>query len=235
MSSTPWQCLATLRDVAEAGLPKQANPKPAVEQRRAILRMSGFFAPFLRKKYGLPLPLYITDFVVTSAAGSAALDDMGMTAGGDAADVRIEVVTGGAVSSGTVGYRVSRDDGAAGTWSAPSALDPDGAIMVDGVTITLAGTWAAGETVTYTAGPDPGVRWAVAVLAAHSMYWNRGADPKAMEPYKDARDKAIEFGRLLANGSEAELDQKTDATPGRVENGPILPIRTRDGFLRGRS
>lgn len=228
MSLSPWQCLATIRDVAEVGLPTQANPKPAAEVRRALGRMSCVFAPYLRKRYGLPLAIVITGEDVTSAAGTATVQG---TATGDAADVRLEVVAGGAVSGGAVTVKLSRDNGTTGTWGATTTLPADGVVVIDGVTVTLAGTWATGEAVTYTAGPDPGVRWAVAALAAHAMYYNRGADPKAMEAYKDARDRALDFGKMLAKGEEAELDQTKDATPARAEGGPLWVATSRAQFL----
>lgn len=226
--SSPWQCLATIGDASIIGLPTQANPKPAAEQRRVLTMMSCRAAPYLRKRYGLPLALEVTGEAVTSAAGTATVQG---TATGDAADVRIEVVAGGAVSGGAVTVRLSRDNGVAGTWGATTTLPADGVVTVDGVTVTLAGTWAAGEAVTYTAGPDPGVRWAVAALASHAMYYNRGGDPKAMEPYKDARDQAMDFVRVLAKGEDAELDQTKDATPSRAEGGPLWVATSRAAFL----
>lgn len=235
MSSVPWQCLATIRDTSEVGLPTQANPKPPAEQRRALLRASCYLAPYLRAKYGLPLSLYVTDVEVTAAAGSATIEG---SATGDAADVRLEVVAGGAVSGGAVTVRLSRDAGltvgSVATWGATAALPTTGIVTIDGVTVTLSGTWVTGEAVAYTAGPDPGVRWAVAALASHAMYYNRGANPAAMAPYLDARDKALEWGKMLAKGEEGQLDQKTaDATPGRAEGGPLWTSTSRSKFLGG--
>lgn len=233
MSSTPWQRLATIRDCAEVGLPPPANPKPPAEQRRALLRASGLFAPFLRKKYGLPCALYVTELEVVSEAGTATVEGAPT---GDAADVRLEVVAGGAVSGGAVTVRLSRDAGltAAGvsTFGDASAVPVSGVVEIDGVTVTLSGTWTTGEAVTYTAGPDPGIRWAVAAIASHAMYYNRGANPAAMAPYVDARDKALEFGKALASGVEAELEQGVvDATPARAEGGPLWTSQSRAAFL----
>lgn len=232
MAASPWQCLATLRDVAEIGLPTQANPKPVTEQRRALVRASSLFAPYLRKKYGLPLALHVTDVLVTSSAGSATVEGAPT---GDAADVRIEVVAGGAVSGGAVTIRVSKDNGTAGTWAPTATLPASGQVTVDGVLVTLSGTWAAGEAVTYTAGPDPGVRAAVAQIASYLMYYNRGGNPAAMAPYKEGYDQAIAFGKMLAKADEGELDQqKADATPGRAEGGPLWVATSREDFVRGR-
>ncbi len=226
-----WQSLATLRDLNEVGLPLPALAgKPVPEKHRALARASSVFVAYLRKRYSAPLALATESVVVTSAAGAASV---GGSPIGNAADVRIEVVTGGAVVGGGVTVRVSRDDRAAGTWGPTVPVLADGLGVVDGVQASLSGTWAAGEAVTYTAGPDPGIRWAVAALAAHALYHNRGADPKAMEPYQRAHDEALAFAKALAAGVEAELDQKSDATPGRAEGGPLYAKRTRDGFLRG--
>lgn len=226
-----WQTLATLRDLHEVGVPTAALASKTVpEKHRALARASSIFAAYLRKKHATPMALVVTDTVTVSVAGAAALAG---TPIGAAADVRIEVVAGGAISGGAVTVRISRDDGAAGTWGQALPVLADGLVSVDGVQTTLSGTWAAGEAVTYTAGPDPGIRWAVAAIAAHALYYNRGADPKAMEPYKAAYEAAIGFGKALAAGQEAELDQRADATPHRAEGGPLYAQRTRDGFLRG--
>lgn len=231
----PWQCLATIRDCAEVGLPPPANPKPPAEQRRALLRASGFFQPFTRKLYS-SLALHLTEWLVTSSAGTASHEGAPT---GDAADVRLEVVAGGAISGGAVTAKLSRDAGATvasvSTFGSTFTVPSTGIVEVDGVTITLSGTWAQGEAVTYTAGPDPGIRWAVAAIASHAMYYNRGANPAAMAPYQEARDKAIEWGQMLAKGVEAELDQKVvDATPGRAEGGPLWTRQSRAQFLAGK-
>ncbi|MFO0588832.1 MAG: hypothetical protein U0441_14880 [Polyangiaceae bacterium] len=224
-----WQRLATLRDLHEVGLPPPAiASKNVAEKERALTRGSSLFAARVRKRYAPPLVLVITDVVHTLTAGDATVEG---TATGSAADVRVEVVAGGDVADGTVTVKVSRNDGV--TWGATQTLPSNGVITVDGATVTISGAPVAGEALTYTAGPDPGIRWAVAALAAHSLYYNRGSDPKASEPYKDARDQALAFAKELAKGEEAELDQSQDSTPERAEGGPLFTTRTRDGFLRG--
>lgn len=228
-----WQCLATLRDLHEVGLPPPAIASKGVpEKHRALIRASSLFAARVRKRYAPPFGLLITDVVSGFAAGAAAVEG---NPTGNTADVRIEVVAGGLVSDGAVTVRISRDDGFVGTWGPTQTLGAAGVLTVDGAIVTFTGTLAAGEAVTYTAGPDPGIRWAVAALAAHSLYYNRGADPKAMEPYKDARDQALAFAKELAKGEEAELDQAGDSTPARAEGGPLFVTNTRDGFLYGRA
>lgn len=226
-----WQCLATLRDLHEVGLPPPAIASKGVpEKHRALIRATALFAARVRKRYAPPFGLVITDVESGFAAGAVTVEG---TPTGNASDVRIEVVVGGLVSGGAVTVRISRDDGFAGTWGATQTLSGSGVMLLDGAICTFTGTLAAGEAVTYTAGPDPGIRWAVAALAAHSLYYNRGADPKAMEPYKDARDQALAFAKELAKGEEAELDQSGDSTPARAEGGPLFVTHTRAGFLTG--
>lgn len=231
MPISPWQFLATLRDLHEVGVPAQAlTSKSVAEKRRALVRASSSFVAFLRKRYKPPLALALSDLEVTSAAGTATAEGSPV---GSAADVRIEVVAGGLVSGGAVTVRLSRDDGTAGTWGTTFQLAPDGVVQMDGVTVTLAGTWATGEAVTYSAGPDPGIRGAVAALAAYNLLYNRGADPKTSETYQRLYDQAIGYARELCKGDGPELAEDADATPGRHEGGPMWEARTRDGFLRG--
>lgn len=231
---SPWQVLATLRDLHEVGLPIPALAnKGSAEKRRALARASSVFAAYLRKRHTLPLALVVTDVESSALPGGFTVEG---TPTGSAADVKVEVVVGGDVSGGGVTVRVTRDEALPGMALTPGvALPTSGIIEVDGVTVTVAGMRASGDTLTYTAGPDPGIRWAVAALASYSLYYNRGADPKAMEPYKDARDQALAYAKELCGGEGAELDEAADATPQRHEGGPMFTTNTRDGFLYGRA
>lgn len=231
---SPWQVLATLRDLQEVGVPAPAIANKSVpERRRALVRASSVFAAYLRKRYTMPLTLVVTDVASSALPGAFTVEG---NPTGSAADVKIEVVAGGEVSTGDVTVRVTREDGLVGMAVTPAvSLPASGIIDVDGVKVTIAGARASGDTLTYTAGPDPGIRSAVAALAAHALYYNRGADPKAMEPYKDARDQAIAYAKELCGGEGAELDEAADATPQRHEGGPMFTTNTRDGFLYGRT
>lgn len=230
----PWQVLATLRDLQEVGVPAAGIANKSVpERRRALVRASSVFAAYLRKRYTMPLALVVTDVESSALPGAFTVEG---TPTGSAADVKVEVVAGGDVSSGGVTVRVTRGEALPGMALTPAvALPTSGIIEVDGVMVTVAGARAPGDTLTYTAGPDPGIRWAVAALASYSLYYNRGADPKAMEPYKDARDQALAFAKELCGGEGAELSEDADATPQRHEGGPLFTTNTRDGFLRGKA
>ena len=231
MPPSPWQTLATLRDLHEVGVPAPAlASKTLGEKRRALQRASSLFIAYLRKRNMPPLAVQLDAFEVTSAAGTASSSG---SPSGSAADVRIEVVAGGLVSGGAVTIRVSRDDGTAGTWAATTTLPSSGVVELDGVTTTLVGTWAAGEAVTYSAGPDPGVRGSVASLAAYNLLYNRGADPKTSETYQRLYDASIAYAKELCKGDGPELAENADATPGRHEGGPMWEARTRAGFLSG--
>lgn len=205
------------------------------EKLRALQRGSSIFVAYLRKRHTLPMTLAASDLEVTSAAGTA--ETAGAPAG-PAADVRVEVVAGGAVSGGAMTIRISRDDGAglAGvplTWGATTTLASSGIVVIDGLTLTLAGTWAALEAASFTVGPDPGIRQSVAALAAYGLLYNRGADPKTSEPYQRLYEQAIGYARELCKGDGPELAETADATPGRHEGGPAFEVRTRAGFLHG--
>lgn len=231
MPPSPWQVLATLRDLHEVGVPAPAlASKPVPEKRRALVRASSSFVAYLRKRYKPPLALALDALEVTSAAGTATATG---SPEGSAADVRIEVVVGGLVSGGLVTIRVSSDDGLANTWGATAALPTSGVVQLGGITATLAGTWIAGEAVTYSVGPDPGIRGAVAALAAYNLLYNRGADPKTSETYQRLYDQAIAYAKELCKGDGPELAEDADATPGRHEGGPMWEARTRAGFLYG--
>lgn len=229
--------LATIRDVNELGIPAQALAmKSMAEKRRAITAASELFSARIRRRYSPPLALEIDaeSFTVTSAAGEVSYAG---TPRGHAADVKIEIVVGGVVSGGAVTVRVSKDDGLTGTWLPTQTLPADGKLTVDGVELVFAGTFVALDSVTYTAGPSPGVRASVAGWAAWLMYGNRGGDPKAPAPtemVKALYEEAKAFAKELAKGEEAELDHKADATPDRAELGPLFTENTRDGFRYGR-
>lgn len=226
--------LATLRDVHEKGLPPQAIADKSVqEKRRTIAAASDLFVCRLRKRYSPPLALEIDpeEFVVTSAAGTVTYQG---TPTGHAADVKVEIVAGGIVSGGSVTVRVSKDDGLAGTWLPTQTLPVDGKLAIDGVELIFTGTFVALESVTYSAGPAPAVRASVAALAAWSMIGSIGANPETLELLKPMRESAEAFAKELAKGEEAELDQKSDATPARPEMGFLFTRNTRDGFRYGR-
>lgn len=231
MSWTDPQTLATLRDVDELGIPQQALAmKPPAEKLRALQAASGLFTARLRKRYEPPLAIRGSAWLVLAAVGLATYEGSPAITG-SAADVRIEIVTGGTVASGLVTTRVSLQNGATGTWGATTALPVTGLVTVGDVLVTLSGTWATGEAVTFSTGSDPAVRASVAAWAAWLMINNRGADPKTLELLKGPYETAKAFAEDLAKGEKAELPQSVDSTPNRSEGGPRYVENTRDGFL----
>lgn len=237
----PYFRLATLRDVHEKSLPAQALADKSVqEKRRAITAGSELFVCRLRKKYAPPLALEIDpeEFVVTSADGTATYAG---TPSGHAADVKIEVVSGGTILNGVVTtagpaftVRVSLEDGLDGTWLPSVEVDGTGVVQVGTVTVTLSGFFAALDSITYSAGPSPAVRASVGAWAAWIMINSIGADPDTLELLKAPYEEAKAFAKELAKGEEAELDQKSDSTPARPEMGSLFTRNTRDGFRYGR-
>lgn len=238
----PYPRLATLRDVGSFGIPAQAlTSKTIADKRRAICAASELFTARLRKRYSPPLSFELSDLEVASAEGTATT--IGSPTNKDAVDVKVEITVGGTIDTGTgpggsflangIQYRVSKEDGTAGTWGPTLLLAGPGTIEVDGVTLTLVGTFADLDTVTYTVGPSPAVRASVGAWAAWIMVNSRGANAATLDLIKGPFEEAKSFAKELAKGEEAELDQKSDATPDRAEGGPTWTQHTRNGFLFG--
>lgn len=226
--------LATIRDVFSLSIPAQAIAmKTVAEKHRAITQASELFAARARKRYTTPFAVTIEpeDFVVTSAAGTVTYAG---SPTGHAADVKVEIVSGGLVSGGAVTVRVSKDDGLAGTWLPTQTLPTDGKLTIDGVELIFTGTFVALESVAYTAGPSPAIRGSVAGWTAWLLMNSRGAKAETLELLKPMYQEAVAFAKELGHGEEAELPSGADATPARPEMGVLFTRNTRDGFRYGR-
>jgi phage gp36-like protein len=217
---------ATIRDLDDLGISPEAfistsgSPITDRQKKNALRAASGRIAPYLRKRYKMPLVVVPDDLDlsgITSAGkivvslGSPAL------APTKAQDVTVTIVLGGVVGVDPITYKVTQDGTASSTLPLPSS----GQVTVDNVLLTFSGPFAANDKVVYTTGVDWGVREATVSVACYILLHNRGFDPATEQDMKSRYfDSAIAFAKDLAKGEYAELETDADATPELDEGGP---------------
>jgi phage gp36-like protein len=177
------------------------------DKRQALRRASSWIAPYLRHRHHMPLAVLPEDVTVMSAGG--ALASIAGTPG-RVADVVVKIASGGRVGVDALSCAVSFDDGA--TFGAPVALDPSGEAEVDGVTLSLAGTWAQGDTIAYAARVDAGVETATVMIASYFCLTARGTSAANEKTLKDLYDAGMKLIEDMGDG-EGHLDPAEDATP----------------------
>lgn len=213
---TVTQAYCTWRDVMELGVGIEALVPLTPRQRaQCVLWASGYIATALRVRHTLPLVVGLECLGVTGAAATAVLTG----APSQVADVVLRCSTAGAVAGGAVGYQLSTDAGE--TWSAVATLPASGVVVVDGVTVTIAGTLAVNDTVAWSAGLDSTVRGHAAALAAMRGLRVRGLDPAIENDLKPYLDDVKEWLGLLTEGKR-QLDTGADTTPAVSEDGPLF-------------
>lgn len=231
MGATPTQALSTLRDLDELGIAEEAlAARPLRQKRNALRSASGIVASSLWRKHQLPMAISVVD-------GDP--DTYGLTLGATAtlagtplhvADVVVRIVDGGPVSGGACTYQVSLDAGASGprvpggadvsTFGPVVTMPASGVVAVDGVTLTLAGTLADDDEVTWSTAVDEGVKLLVVWIAAFILLGNRGVDTETKDALQRLYDLALKRLDQVADGVQAQLAPNADATPDLDEGGP---------------
>lgn len=212
---TVTQAYCTWRDVMELGVGIEALVPLTPRQRaQCVLWASGYIATALRVRHTLPLTVGLECLAVPSAATAI------LTGGpSQVADVVLRCSTAGAVAGGAVGYQLSTDAGE--TWSAARVLDASGVVVLDGVTVTIGGTLAVNDVVSWSAALDSTVRGHAAALAAMRGLRVRGLDPAIENDLKPYVDDVKEWLGLVTEGKRL-LDMGADATPTVSEDGPLF-------------
>jgi hypothetical protein len=213
------QEFCTLRDLDELGIAAEAIAAvPVRVKRRKIRHYSGEMASALRPRHTLPLVVGVEDLDVSLLSSTATV-----VLSGEAdrvADVAIRIVAGGAVSGGAVTYQISRDAGIDDSWGAVATLPSSGIILLDGLTITVAGTVAADDLFSYSAGVDTVVAGHTAALVTGSMLDWRGLDPASAQTLERAVKAAQAWMNQIKPGDRA-LATDADSTPDVSEMGPM--------------
>jgi len=202
----------TLRDLPVNVATQNASP---AEKLDAIRRASAVVAGSLRLRHELPLRPQVEDFAVASAAGSASLAGQPEYV----ADVVVRVATGGVVGVDSVTVEVSEDGGT--TYGDAVALDADGSTPVDGVTVSVAGTVVAGESLSYSTRVDALVREAVLSQAVYLLVTEVGSDPEGVLTavwQKRSENAAKLMTSVVAN--EVKLPRTEDSTPTKDDRRP---------------
>jgi hypothetical protein len=219
--ATPLLALATPRSLERLALGTKAlQALPLAQRREALRAATGELAPFLRKRYALPLvPTLDLETVDTSAlAGGATVSWDGGPAS-RVADYLVKFT----VAGGSTTYQIDPYGGAYGsTYGAAVALGPSQSITIDGYTVTLTGTITTGDVLGFSTAivQDPGISFAATRIAAHALLFSRGVDPKTQESLAEGRDAAMAWGKALGVPGEGELDPSVDRTPTTSEYGP---------------
>jgi hypothetical protein len=229
--ATPLVSLASARTLERLGVAQKAIQALSLAQRlEALEAATGEIAPFLRKRY--PLPLRPTLKV-------RALDASGMTGGATAAwsggpaslvDDYLVIFAAGPT------YAITTSAGAYGA-AAGRSLPWTGSVTVDGYTLALTGTISPGDTYAWSTAivQDPGIAFAVARIAAAALLVGRGVDPKTEQTLSAGRDAAMAWAKALGIPGEGELSPDLDTDP--IDGGSYGPLgsgQTRaDAFLYG--
>jgi len=226
--STPTQELCTLRDLDELGIAVEAlSALPLRQKRNAIRAASGEVAAPLRKYHLLPLAPAVVDLDVSGLSLGAGAELAGAPA--HVGDLVVKVIAGGSVGSPGITYKLSTEAGAdvprtlggsaLTTFGATTALGLDGVIAVDGVTLTLSGSLAAEDVVSWGAEVDAGIKGAVAEIAVDILTGNRGRDGETAADLTARHRYVISRVDLIAQGM-AQLAPDADASPELDEGGP---------------
>lgn len=216
----PLLSLASARTLERLGLGQRALQSLPLAQRLEALRAAtGELAPYLRKRYALPLvpTLDVETVDVSGLPGATVAWD-----GGPATRVDDYLITF-TVANGATSYTLTTSAGAYGATAGPSAPWL-GSLTVDGYTVTLSGTIANGNTLAWSTAivQDPGVAFAVVRIAACALLYSRGLDPKTLVDLVEQRDAALTWARALGIPGEGELAPTADATPTVSEYGPLV-------------
>ncbi|MFT3773007.1 MAG: hypothetical protein QM820_47090 [Minicystis sp.] len=215
------QAYATLRDIDEFGIAKPSLasiPKP--QKLRALKAASGRLAPYLRKRYKLPLRVELDadDFDISGLTGGATVTYalLANVNPQKAQDVTVKFPAGGTVGNPGITYAISYDAGL--TFGSPSPLPLSGQITIDGYTFTVVGTITTNDSFSYSTRVDYGVCEATVTIATWLLLHNRGLDPKTLEDLQKRHDAAMAWAKVLGEG-EGDLETSADTTPELDEGG----------------
>lgn len=216
------QELATQRDLQELGVYSDTFAALPDRQKRSAIRFaSAWVTSYLRPREPIPWPVFVEDFTVTSAAGSATQTTPPPGSPSAVADVVLTIVVGGAVSSGVCTYQVSLDAGV--TQGPVVALPSTGLVVLDGVSTTLAGAWAAGDALSYACGCDYVMRGHVCGIASWVLLHNRGVDPKTEAELQARYDAALKWMEAAMGPSNIpQIPTHVDAPELPSLDGPLF-------------
>lgn len=217
--ATPLVSLAAPRALEELGIATKAiQALPLAQRLRALRAATGETAPYLRKRYPLPLaPTLDASFIDASGMSGGVVASW---AGGPASRVDDYLLTFAAAGAT---YTITTSAGAYGATASASAAWP-GSLTVDGYTLTLAGTINTGDTYAWSTGivQDPGIAFAVVRIAAALLIVARGIDPKTEATLVAGRDAAMAWAKSLGIPGEGELSQDLDTNT--IDGGTYGPL-----------
>jgi hypothetical protein len=220
VAAAPLLACATPRNLERLGLGRSALASLPLAQRVEGLRAAtGEIAPYLRKRYGLPL-VPTLDLDGVSAAGMTG--GAALTWDGGPATRCADYLVRFTVAGGATTYQIDPYGGALGsTYGAAATFT--GALTIDGYTLAIAGTINDGDAVGFSTAivQDPGIALAVSRIAAWILLNSRGTDPKTDANLDNMYSAAIAWAKALGIPGEGELDPAADRTPTVSEYGPL--------------
>jgi hypothetical protein len=231
--ATPLVALCAARALEELGIATKAIQALPLAQRLRVLRAAtGEIAPYLRKRYPLPL-LPTLDLAAADASGMTG-GAVATWSGGPASVVEDYAII---FASGPT-YTITKSFGAFGQIVGP-ALSWSGSVAVDGYELAFSGTISPGDVYAWSTKivQDPGIEFAVARIAAAALITARGVDPGTLVNLQAGRDAAMNWAKALGIPGEGELSSDLDTDP--IDGGSYGPLgsgETRaDAFLYGDS
>jgi hypothetical protein len=231
VAATPLVALCAARALEELGIAQKAiQALPLAQRLRALRAATGEIAPYLRKRYPLPLlPTLDASFLDASGMTGGAVATW---TGGPASVVQDYAITFAAGPT----FTITTSWGAYGaTAGAPQPWT--GSITVDGYELSFSGTVSSGDVYTWSTAivQDPGIAFAVARIAAAALITARGVDPGTLVTLQAGRDAAMAWAKALGIPGEGELSPDLDTDP--IDGGSYGPLgsgQTRaDAFLYG--
>lgn len=219
--ATELRAAATPRDLEELGINTPAlQAIPLAKRLRTLQAAMGELAPYLRKRYALPL---VPTLRLSSVDTSGMIGGASVVFDGGPASLVQDLAVKFAVVGPAITYQINPYAGAYG--SAYGAAIPLVAqsLALDGYALTIVGAIADADVLTYSTAivQDPGVALANARLAAWVLLHARGVDAKTEADVKAAREAAVAWGKSLGSPGEGELATDGDRTPLVDEYGPL--------------
>jgi hypothetical protein len=216
--ATPLVALSAARALEELGIATKAiQALPLAQRLRALRAATGEIAPYLRKRYPLPL-LPTLDLGAADASGMTG-GAVATWTGGPASIVEDYAITFAAGPT----YTITRSFGAYGAIVGAS-LPWTGSVTVDSYALSFTGAINPGDVYAWSTAivQDPGIAFAVVRIAAAALISARGVDEKTWALLAAGSERAMAWAKALGIPGEGELDPSLDTDT--IDGGTYGPL-----------